>query len=140
MKNKLTDLAILWLRVALGVGLMYHGYGTLERGVAEFATNAVEPLGFPVPLLWAWAAVASALFGGLFILIGLWTRWAALAAGVTLSVAAFVAQAADPFPQKEKAIVYLVACIFFVLNGAGTFAVHPSGKGGRKSTPLKKEK
>ncbi|MBI5058814.1 DoxX family protein [candidate division KSB1 bacterium] len=140
MKNKLTDLAILWLRIALGVGLMYHGYGKLERGVGDFAMNAVEPMGFPVPLVWAWAAVASELFGGLFVLIGLWTRWAALAGGTVMAVAAFVSQALDPFPQREKAVAYLVVCIFFMLNGAGPFAVHPSGKGGRKSAPVKKEK
>jgi putative oxidoreductase len=140
MKNKLTDLAVLLFRVALGVGLMYHGYGKVQLGVAEFSTQAIEPMGLPLPILWAWAATASELFGGLFIILGLWTRWAALAAGITLGVAAFVAMAASPWPQRELPLAYLVGCVFFVLNGAGSFAVHPSGKGGRKSTPAKREK
>ncbi len=140
MKNKLNDLGLLWLRIAVGLGLMWHGWGKLERGIDAFAEGAVTDMGLPLPYVFATAAIASELLGGLFILLGLWTRYAAILAGFTIGVAFFVRHAADSFNQKEKAAAYLVVLMAILIMGAGKYAVHPSGGGGRKSTPKKDAK
>jgi putative oxidoreductase len=44
-------------------------------GTAQFFTKA----GVPIPELAAWVAIIVELIGGILILIGLWTRWVALA-------------------------------------------------------------
>jgi putative oxidoreductase len=139
MKGKLTDLGLLYLRIALSLGLMWHGYGKLMRGVDVFAVGVGE-MGFPVPLLFAWMAVLSELIGGLFILLGLWTRWVAIFPAITVGTAFFVRHQLDEFGVKEKALAYLVVIGFFMLVGPGKYAVHPSGAGGRKSSPKKVDK
>jgi putative oxidoreductase len=134
MKEKLTDFGLLWLRVFVGAGLMYAGWMKLTTfGVAEFASKGVEPLGFPMPIVFAWLAVLSELIGGFFLVLGLWTRIAAIFAGTVVGVAFFGTHAADPFAKKQLALAYLVVVIALFIMGAGRFAVDGRGKGGGKS-------
>ncbi|MFM7232895.1 MAG: DoxX family protein, partial [bacterium] len=58
-----------------------------------------------------------------FVLVGLFTRWAALPAVVTMAVAAFVAHAGDPFGDREMALVYLVMFATVALTGPGRFSI-----------------
>ncbi|NKB87693.1 MAG: DoxX family membrane protein [Acidobacteria bacterium] len=93
MKNRLTgtDYALLFLRMA-GLYLAFgHGWGKVS-GLAsgnEGVINMVARLGFPMPVLFAWAAALSEFAGGILVGLGLFTRWAALFAAFTLSVAVF---------------------------------------------------
>jgi putative oxidoreductase len=67
------------LRVVLGVIFVLHGYlgmFVLEpAGVAAFFTL----MGLPVGELLAWYLILAHVIGGLMMIVGLWTRWAALA-------------------------------------------------------------
>jgi putative oxidoreductase len=140
MKDKFLDFGLLWLRVLVGAGLMYHGWMKLtEVGVDVFAAKAVEPMGLPVPILFAWLAVLSELVGGFFLALGLWTRFAAIAAGAVVGTAAFNAHAADPFAKKELALLYLTVVVAIFIIGPGRFAVHSSGKGRSSKSKSKKD-
>lgn len=139
MKNKLTDLGLLFLRIALGAGLAWHGYGKMMRGVDQFAVGVAE-MGFPLPIVFAWLAVLSELVGGLFIALGLWTRWVAIFPAITMGTAFFVRHQLDEFGVKEKALAYLIVLAFFIITGPGKYAVHPSGSSKPKSSPKKPER
>lgn len=90
-------------------------------------------MGFPAPEAFAWAAGLAEFAGGLLLALGLLTRPAALFAGTTLAVAFFVRHAPDPFTAKEKALVYLLACICLLLTGAGKFSIDAMlGRGSAK--------
>jgi len=86
------DIGLLILRLAglyLAAG---HGWGKLV-GLASGQSRFVEGvanMGFPMPVLFAWAAGLAEFAGGLAMALGLFTRWAALLAGCTMFVAAFV--------------------------------------------------
>ncbi|MFZ5432623.1 MAG: DoxX family protein [Calditrichota bacterium] len=146
MKDKLADFALLWLRVTAGLGLMIHGWLKLSQGVAVWADKAVVPLGFPVPMVFAWLAVATEVIGGFFLILGLWTRFSALMATILLCVAAFGRGAGLPYispgnPSKELALAYLVVVVSLLMTGPGRFSVD-SGKrgGGGRATPKKSKK
>jgi putative oxidoreductase len=134
MKEKLTDFGLLWLRVAVGCGLIVHGWLKLQGGIETFASHGIEPLGFPQPLVFAWLAVSSEILGGFFLTLGLWTRLAAAAVTVTMFVAAFGAGAGQPViaagkGSRELALCYLVMAVTILFLGPGKYAV----SGGKKS-------
>ena len=63
-----------FLRIALGLILIVHGYDKLfSSGVASF-TSFLANIGFPAAMLFAWVVSIVEFFGGIFILVGLFTR------------------------------------------------------------------
>ncbi|HVR29189.1 MAG TPA: DoxX family membrane protein [Thermoanaerobaculia bacterium] len=140
-----TDLALLLLRLS-GLGLAFaHGWGKVialsaQGGDAPFVAG-VAALGFPFPLVFAWAAALAELAGGLLIAVGLFTRIAAAAAAIAMAVAAFlrhrfaqqilawlgILEVSDETRQRwgspELAAVYLAILLALVLMGGGRFSL-----------------
>ncbi|WP_413944824.1 DoxX family protein [Bdellovibrio sp. HCB-162] len=79
-----------FLRVALGVMILPHGLqktfgafgGYGYTGTMQFFT---ETMGIPAPL--AFLAIAAEFAGGLALILGLGTRWAAILVGTVMAVA-----------------------------------------------------
>jgi putative oxidoreductase len=137
------DIGLLVLRLAglyLAVG---HGWGKvvgLASGQSRFV-EGVANMGFPMPLLFAWAAAFAEFAGGLALAVGLFTRWAAALAASTMFVAAFVRHRAlsqflswlgiSPATEEtlrgwgnpELATVYLLVCVAVALLGPGRFSI-----------------
>ena len=120
------DLAILFLRVALGLCmLLLHGWGKLihfNQG-SQFA----DPLGigsYPSLLLTLFAEiVCSALLIG-----GVLTRFAAAVLVITMGVAFFQVHGGDFFkPGAELAAVYLIGFGTIVISGGGRFSADAAG-------------
>jgi len=82
--DRLQPLALLVMRLALGTIIVEHGYHKVFGGLHHHV-QFVTSLGLP-----AWSAYLSAFtefLGGLLVLIGLFTRIAAIAICIDLSVA-----------------------------------------------------
>jgi putative oxidoreductase len=82
--DRLQPLALFVMRLALGAVMTVHGYHKVFGGL-QHHVQFVTSLGLP-----AWSAYLSAFaefFGGILVLIGLFTRAAAFAICVDLSVA-----------------------------------------------------
>lgn len=132
MRNAL-DGGLLWLRVLMGAGIAYHGYGKVFEGQVTMLAQGVAGWGLPLPTVWAWAAALSEFLGGLLILVGFQTRLAALAVFLTMSVAAFKAHAADPFNIKELALAYWTMAGALIFLGSGAYALDARLKGRQAS-------
>jgi putative oxidoreductase len=151
--NRLSlDFALLVLRLA-GLGLaMSHGWGKLARllgGDHGFA-NALAQMGFPAPLLFAWAAALAETVGGTLVTLGLFTRVAASLCAATMLVAAFVRHHAldqlfvrvglmEVPPERltawgnpELALMYLAVFVAIALAGAGGVSVDGMRAGRRR--------
>ena len=115
-----TGLAVLRVFAGLSMALA-HGLGKVPP--SEGLIQATAGMGFPLPGLFAWAAALAEFGGGLLLALGLATRPAAVFVGSTMAVAAFIRHAADPFGMQEKALLYLVIAVTFVLIGAGKYSV-----------------
>ena len=111
MANTLkTDLGLAVLRILPSFFMIFqHGWGKFNRlisGNFEFA----DPIGIgSSPSLFL--AVIGEFICPILIIIGLKTRWAAVPSAITMFVAAFIHHGADPFGQKEKALLFLVIFI-----------------------------
>jgi len=122
-KAKALNVGLLWLRVLCGAGIAYHGYGKVFGGHIEMMIPGVEKMGFPAPVLFAWAAALSEFVGGVLLVLGLFTRFAAFFVFATMTVAAFVVHAADAFQVKELALAYWAMSGALFLTGGGCFSV-----------------
>lgn len=122
MKKTYTDTGLLILR--LGAGLfMAFGHGLGKMPPSEGLIKGAGEMGFPLPALFAWGAAFSEFFGGLLIALGLFTRPAAFFWICTMSTAAFIRHAEDPFGSKEKALLYLTIGICLALTGCGKYSL-----------------
>jgi putative oxidoreductase len=128
-----------------GLGFALHGWDKLvalsSEGADAGIVAGVARLGFPVPLLFAWAATISELAGGLLVAVGLFARVAAVCAAATMAVATFMRHrlahhvlvwlgVLDAPPETVKgwgnpelAAVYLAIFLAIVLMGSGRFSV-----------------
>ena len=128
-KKTFQDLGLLWLRVLMGSGIAYHGYGKVFGGHLSGLIQGVGNMGFPYPEIFAWAAALSEFLGGICIVLGLFTRPAAFFVFATMSVAAFIAHKSDPFATKELALAYWTMSGAILFLGAGKFHIQQLFKG-----------
>lgn len=109
------------LRVAAGILMAgLHGMGKVPP--SEQLIGGVTGLGFPAPVLFAWAAGLSELLGGIFLAIGFLTRPSAILLAITMLTAAFGVHMADPWSVKELSFLYLVIATVFAVRGAGRWS------------------
>jgi putative oxidoreductase len=132
--DRLQPLALLVMRLALGAVMTGHGYHKVFGGLHHHV-QFVTSLGLP-----GWTAYLSAFaefFGGILVLIGLFTRVAALAICIDLSVAiakvhfhnGLMGQGGYEFPLALAALAF--GLIFL---GAGPIAFdHIRAPGAAKS-------
>ena len=118
----LADAALLILRILTGFAIAYF-HGLAKVPPSPGFIEGVAGLGFPFPIVFAWAAGIAELIGGVLLVVGLLTRPASLFLLFTMGVAFFVRHAADPFLEKEKAYVYGAVFLFFLLVGAGRYSL-----------------
>lgn len=120
----LTDLGLLVLRLLAGLGIARHGYPKVfEAGKIEGLTQSAREMGFPVPVLFAWAAALSELLGGVLLALGLGARVAAFFVLCTMSTAAFIHHRADPIGTKELALLYWAVALALMLTGPGAISM-----------------
>ena len=109
------------LRVLIALLILRHGYHKLTH-FSDISGNFPDPIGLGSQLSLG-LVVASEFFGALFLLFGVFTRWASFSLFFTLFIAAFVVHGSDPFAKKELAVLYVVIFLFFTLAGGGYYSV-----------------
>ncbi len=116
-----TDAGLLVLRLWLGVSMVWlHGWGKLAA-LFSGKTSFLDPLGIgevPSFLLTILAEVGCSVL----LVLGLWTRWAALILAFTMGVAFFVVNGAA-FAKGELAWLYFGGYLVLFAAGAGKFSV-----------------
>ena len=129
--ERLQPLALLLLRVVVGIIMIGHGYAKVFGGGMMAHYHLVQSFGLP-----GWLALPSALsefFGGILVLLGLFTRIAAGAILLDLLVAIWkvhwrnglLGENGYEFPLTLAAI-----CLAVICYGAGPFALEILRRGG----------
>jgi putative oxidoreductase len=114
------NIALLILRVSLGLMMFIaHGFPKMTQFPAE---RFPDPFGLGGTTSLVLAIFAEAICS-LLLILGLWTRLALIPLIVTMSTAAFIIHAADPFGKKEMALLYLIGYITLFFAGPGKYAV-----------------
>lgn len=121
------DLGKLLLRVVVGLAFCTVFEKLLPTngvwGPQEWFVRDVANMGFPLPVVFAWAAVLSEFIGGLLLMLGLLTRPAALANAVVTFTATVVYHGGDIADTGLLSFVFLVMCLSILLLGPGRFSL-----------------
>jgi len=84
-----TNLILLIARVLLSIMFITAGFDKL--GAVEGTTGYIASLGLPVPGVTVWLTIALEILGGIAILVGFFTRYAAWALAAFCVITAFLA-------------------------------------------------
>jgi putative oxidoreductase len=125
------DLGLLVLRLLVG-GFMLFGHGLPKlMGWAERSRTFFDPFGLgPAPSL------ALALFAevgcSLAIMVGLYTRLATIPLLVTMFVAAFMANAGEPWSKQELAMAFASVFAALLVAGPGRYSADAAFRSRRR--------
>lgn len=127
------DVALLLLRVVLGVLIALHGIGKIHAGPGVVLEHVVRA-GLPSAV--GYLVYVGEIVAPLFLIIGLWTRVAALVITINMVVAISLVHTSQLFMLSknggyalELQAIYLMVAVALALLGAGRFSI--GGSGGR---------
>lgn len=120
--NTYVNIALLVLRIVVGVFMLTHGIGKFEKLISGAPIQFADPIGIGATASLALAVFAE-VFCSILIMVGLATRFVALPLLNTMLVAAFIVHANDPFGKQEFALLYGVIYFTIALIGAGKYSV-----------------
>ena len=115
------DLAMLILRVFIGVAMAHHGYGKLIH-FSEMQEKFMNFLGLG-PAISLALVVFAEFFCSMLLVIGFMTRAALIPLIITMAVAVFSAHSGDIFGKGELASIYLAAYLALTLTGPGRYSI-----------------
>lgn len=98
--------------------MLTHGIPKLLKLFGSEEITFADPLGIGMGITLALVVFAEFICS-ILVIIGLGTRLAAIPLIITMFTAAFIIHAADPFQQKEMAILYLLIFIVLLITGGG---------------------
>jgi len=101
--------------------LLAHGWGKLT-GFGDLSSKFPDPIGLGSTPSLALAVFAE-VFCAIAIMLGLFTRAAAIPLLITMLVAAFVIHGDDPFQKKEFALLYAAPFLMLIFTGAGSLSI-----------------
>ena len=115
---------LLILRISIGTMLIHHGYEK-TADINNFADAFVRPIGIPFPILSSYIAAYSEIYGSWLLIVGLFTRFAALSIVGTIGVAIYHAIVTAGFNiyLLELLILYMGGSLCILLLGSGDFAL-----------------
>jgi putative oxidoreductase len=117
----LNNIGLLILRVCFGAFmLLAHGWPKL-MSYSDRAANFPDPLGVGASASMMLTVLAEVVCAGL-VMLGFYTRYAALPLVFAMGVAAFLVHAGDPFAKMELALLYAAGFLAIALVGPGRFS------------------
>ncbi len=124
--SRAADLAPFLLRVVVGVIFAVHGYQKLMMGVPG-VSGFLGSLGFPVPDVFAVLLIAAELVGGILLILGLFTHWAAKILAFVAIVALVTVHLKNGFSLAtggyEYILLIFVASVSLMITGPGKWSL-----------------
>ena len=122
----LASWAALMLRLGGGVIFVGHGFPKLLREEKKpevgrtRLVGAIGKLGFPYPILWAYAVAAVEFVGGLLLVAGLFTPWVASILAIVMLLATYWMQKTIGFCMGSDfsfALLFMMIALIFLGDG-----------------------
>lgn len=123
--DKWSGYAPLILRIGTGIVFFVHGVGKLLMGVTA-VSGFLGSLGFPMPSIFAVILIAIEVVGGLALITGFMTHWAAKFTGLAMLVALLIVFAPKGLVLGGEGgfvLLLLAASVSLMITGPGKFAL-----------------
>jgi len=121
------DTALLILRLVLGILILLHGISKLPPPPKEIAAMLAQA---NLPAVLAWGVYLGEIVAPILLIIGVWTRLAAIVIVINMAVAVLMAHAGDVFslgPQGGYALelqaMFMFVAVALAFTGAGRLSV-----------------
>ena len=119
--TKHSDVALLLLRIGVGVVFIVAGWGKLNgiEGVQGFFGN----LGIPLPGIMAWVVAIVEFVGGIMVLVGAKTRIPNILLAIIMVVALITTKLGGEFSAARVDLLLLLMTSSLVILGSGKYSV-----------------
>ena len=116
------NIVLLIVRVFIGFAMISHGFPKLQQLFSGEEIQFYDFLGVgqKTSLI---LTVFAEFVCSIFLILGLFTRWAAFFLFFTMAIAGFVVHGADTFDKRELSLVYLCIYLLIIAFGPGKFSV-----------------
>jgi putative oxidoreductase len=122
--------APLILRVMAGIIMTVHGWQRLQGGPANFGSQALANLGVPLPVFMGYVVTFVELIGGILLIIGLLSRFAALILAIEMVFTTLLVKINVGFIGSQGSgagaefdLILLAAFLTILLVGPGRLSV-----------------
>ena len=130
-RSNLIDVALLVLRLAVGIVFVAHGlqkvFGMFGGPGVEGFAQMMSSLGFTPPVFWAWVASLGELVGGALLILGIFPRLSAAVIAIIMLVAViFVHGKGGYFAASggfEYPLFILMVNVAIILAGGGRLSL-----------------
>lgn len=116
------DIVLLVIRIFVGFAMLSHGFPKLQQlyagGEIQFYDFLAMGAKFSLIL-----AVFAEFVCSIFIILGLFTRFAVFFLVITMAVAGLLVHGEDPFSKRETSLLYLSIYLLIFAFGPGKFSV-----------------
>ena len=92
-------------------------------GPQEWFIQDTAAMGFPFPVFFAWVAVLSEFFGGILLMLGLFTRPAAFLNVLVTFTATFIYHDGDIGGAGLLSFYFFIMCLCVLIFGPGKFSL-----------------
>ncbi len=126
------DIVLLVTRIFVGFAMLSHGYPKLQDLLSGEEIQFFSFLGLSdkTSLI---LAVFAEFVCSIFIILGLFTRFAVFFLIITMAVAGLIVHGGDPFQKREASLLYLSVYLMLFAFGPGKYSV--DAMIGRKREP-----
>lgn len=111
------------VRIAVGVMLIFHGWQLFERHDMNVFGDLLFNMAMPFPEAMAYTGKIVELTGGVFMILGLFTRLVTAILFLTFMVITFAVGEGKIFSDNQLPFLYAMVCLTFFFAGAGRISI-----------------
>ena len=116
------DIVLLVIRIFVGFAMLSHGFPKLQELLSGEEIQFFSFLGLSAKTSLILAVFAEFVCS-IFIILGLFTRFAVFFLVITMAVAGLIVHSADPFQKRETSLLYLSVYLMLFAFGPGKYSV-----------------
>jgi putative oxidoreductase len=123
----MTPIAATLVRIVIGIMFLMHVSIKLKIGAAAVAANFMAKNGLEPALLFAYAAIALEIVGGVCLIVGLFTRFFAAALAIEMLIALWFVHLPKGYAAGGGGYEYVLligaVCFVIAMRGGGPYSV-----------------